>query len=94
MRKEQSTPLPVTLERRGRLLVAIPRVEVPSLSTEEVERTRQALITERIEEILGNELDGSVVVGTQGLEPRFCGPEPHVLPLNDVPTDCVRAPEC
>ena len=54
MRKEQSTPLPVTLERRGRLLVAIPRVEVPSLSTEEVERTRQALITERIEEILGN----------------------------------------
>lgn len=28
----------------------------------------------------------SGVVGTQGFEPRFYGPEPHVLPLDDVPT--------
>lgn len=25
------------------------------------------------------------LAGTQGFEPRFCGSEPHVLPLDDVP---------
>ena len=29
---------------------------------------------------------GGEVVGTQGFEPRFYGPEPYVLPLDDVPT--------
>ena len=30
------------------------------------------------------------LAGVQGFEPRFYGPEPHVLPLDDTPTD-VRA---
>ena len=54
MRKEQLTHLPVTLERRGRLLVAVPRVYVRPLSSEEVEKTRQVLVTERIREILAD----------------------------------------
>ena len=36
-------PLAVTLRRRGRLLVATPRVRVPKLTTSEVERTRRSL---------------------------------------------------
>jgi hypothetical protein len=30
-------------------------------------------------------LHGSILAGRQGLEPRFTGPEPVVLPLNDLP---------
>jgi AbrB family looped-hinge helix DNA binding protein len=40
-------PLAVTLERRGRLLVARPRTNVRSLRSATVERTRQALTTRR-----------------------------------------------
>ena len=40
--------LPVKLERRGRLLVAIPRRRVSSLTRETVERTRRALQRERL----------------------------------------------
>ena len=55
MRKKQPTHLPVTLERRGRLLVAVPRVDVRPLSSDEVEKTRQILLTGRIREILGDQ---------------------------------------
>jgi len=34
-------PLEVKLEKRGRLLVAVPRTKVPTLTTEVVERTRR-----------------------------------------------------
>lgn len=34
-------PLAVTLERRKRLLVAVPRTSVPTLKTETVERTKR-----------------------------------------------------
>lgn len=39
--------LPVRLERKGRLVVAVPQHEVPPLTTETVERTRRALRRER-----------------------------------------------
>lgn len=40
-------PLPVKLERKGRLLVAVPAKDTPCLSTETVERTRKRLRRER-----------------------------------------------
>jgi AbrB family looped-hinge helix DNA binding protein len=40
-------PLPVKLERKGRLLVAVPTRDTSPLSTETVERTRKALRKER-----------------------------------------------
>lgn len=40
-------PLPVKLERKGRLLVAVPVKTISPLSTETVERTRKALRNER-----------------------------------------------
>jgi AbrB family looped-hinge helix DNA binding protein len=39
--------LPVRLERRGRLLVAVPELPVEPLTDEVVEATRQALLDER-----------------------------------------------
>ena len=36
-------PLPVTLEKRGRFLVAVPSVKVPPLTDEVVERTKQKI---------------------------------------------------
>jgi AbrB family looped-hinge helix DNA binding protein len=40
-------PLAVKLERKGRLLVAVPTKDAPRLSTETVERTRKTLRKER-----------------------------------------------
>ena len=40
-------PIPVALEKRGRLLVARPRVKVPPLGTAAVERTRRDIGTGR-----------------------------------------------
>ena len=40
-------PLSVKLERKGRLLVAVPAKDVPRLSTDTVERTRKRLRRER-----------------------------------------------
>jgi AbrB family looped-hinge helix DNA binding protein len=40
-------PLAVTLKRKGRLLVAVPRQPVPVLRTQTVEETRRALRRER-----------------------------------------------
>ena len=40
-------PLPVKLERKGRLLVAVPAKDTSRLSTETVERTRKSLRKER-----------------------------------------------
>ena len=40
-------PLPVKLERKGRLLVAVPTQDIPRLSTDTVERTRKRLRRER-----------------------------------------------
>ena len=40
-------PLSVTLEKRGRLLVAVPRTKMPALTTEVVERTRRNVRRER-----------------------------------------------
>ncbi|MGH7926385.1 MAG: AbrB/MazE/SpoVT family DNA-binding domain-containing protein, partial [Candidatus Binatia bacterium] len=40
-------PLPVKLERKGRLLVAVPTKDTPRLSTDTVERTRKRLRKER-----------------------------------------------
>ena len=40
-------PLPVTLERKGRLLVARPGTKVPALRTTIVERTRRELTSRR-----------------------------------------------
>jgi AbrB family looped-hinge helix DNA binding protein len=40
-------PLPLKLERKGRLLVAVPSEGTPSLSAHTVERTRKALRKER-----------------------------------------------
>jgi len=40
-------PLPVKLERKGRLLVAVPAKDTPRLSTETVERARKRLRRER-----------------------------------------------
>jgi len=43
----EPVPLPVTLVRKGRLLVAVPQRDVSPLTTETVERTRRALRRER-----------------------------------------------
>ncbi len=40
-------PIPVALERRGRLLVATPRVKVRPLASATVERTRREISTRR-----------------------------------------------
>jgi AbrB family looped-hinge helix DNA binding protein len=40
-------PLPVKLERKGRLLVAVPATDTPRLSADTVERTRKTLRKER-----------------------------------------------
>lgn len=40
-------PLTVKLERKGRLLVAVPAKDTPRLSTDTVERTRKTLRKER-----------------------------------------------
>ncbi len=40
-------PLPVKLERKGRLLVAVPAKDTPRLSADTVERTRKILRKER-----------------------------------------------
>lgn len=40
-------PLPVTLRRKGRLLVAVPKRPVPVLRAETVEQTRRSLRRER-----------------------------------------------
>lgn len=40
-------PLAVKLEKRGRLLVAVPRAKVPALTTDMVERTRRKIRRER-----------------------------------------------
>ena len=40
-------PLPVKLERKGRLLVAVPTDDTPLLTTDAVERTRKRLRRER-----------------------------------------------
>jgi AbrB family looped-hinge helix DNA binding protein len=40
-------PLPVKIERKGRLLVAVPTGGTPRLSADTVERTRKALRKER-----------------------------------------------
>ncbi len=41
------SPLPVKLERKGRLLVAVPAKDTPRLSTETVELARKRLRRER-----------------------------------------------
>lgn len=43
----EPAPLPLKLVRKGRLLVAVPDKDVPGLSTDTVERTRQTLRRER-----------------------------------------------
>lgn len=43
----EPAPLEVKLEQRGRWLVAVPQEPVPSLTTEAVENTRQAIHRER-----------------------------------------------
>jgi hypothetical protein len=43
----EPAPIPVRLERRGRLLVAVPEDEAPVLTAEMVEATREALRAER-----------------------------------------------
>ncbi len=43
----EPAPLPVTLERKGRLLVAVPKQEVRRLDAETVERTRRRLRLDR-----------------------------------------------
>ena len=43
----EPAPAPVRLQRRGRLLVAVPRKKVPELTTETVEETRSKLLEER-----------------------------------------------
>jgi AbrB family looped-hinge helix DNA binding protein len=40
-------PLPVQLVRKGRLMVAVPQRDVPTLDAETVERTRRTLRRER-----------------------------------------------
>jgi AbrB family looped-hinge helix DNA binding protein len=40
-------PLAVKLQKRGRLLVAVPRTKVPALTTDVVERTRRKIRRER-----------------------------------------------
>ena len=43
----EPAPARVRLEKRGRLLVAVPRKKMPKLSPETVERTRERLLDER-----------------------------------------------
>lgn len=43
----EPAPVPVKLVRRGRWLVPVPKVRVPSLREETVRRTRDALRSER-----------------------------------------------
>ena len=45
--KATIAPLSVKLERRGRLLVAVPRKSVAPLKTETVEQTRKTVRQER-----------------------------------------------
>jgi AbrB family looped-hinge helix DNA binding protein len=46
----EPAPTPVTLQRRGRLLVAVPRQRLPELTPEIVEQTRAALLEDRSSE--------------------------------------------
>ena len=39
----EPAPMPLKLVRKGRLLVAVPRTNAPTLSAEAVERTRRAV---------------------------------------------------
>lgn len=43
----EPAPAPVRLERRGRLLVAVPRKKLPKLKAETVEQTRARLLDDR-----------------------------------------------
>jgi AbrB family looped-hinge helix DNA binding protein len=43
----EPAPLAVTLERRGRFLVAVPKEPVPALTLEQVEATRRMIRRER-----------------------------------------------
>ncbi|MBI2754085.1 MAG: AbrB/MazE/SpoVT family DNA-binding domain-containing protein [Betaproteobacteria bacterium] len=43
----EPAPVPVRLQRRGRLLVAVPQKELPKLTPETVEQTRAKLLEDR-----------------------------------------------
>jgi len=43
----EPAPAPVRLQRRGRLLVAVPEKRLPQLTSETVEQTRAKLLDER-----------------------------------------------
>lgn len=43
----EPAPAPVRLQRRGRLLVAVPKKELPKLTHETVEQTRARLLEDR-----------------------------------------------
>ena len=43
----EPAPAPVRLQRRGRLLVAVPKEKLPPLAAETVEQTRTRLLDER-----------------------------------------------
>lgn len=43
----EPAPAPVRLQRRGRLLVAVPQKELPKLTPETVEQTRARLLEDR-----------------------------------------------
>jgi AbrB family looped-hinge helix DNA binding protein len=43
----EPAPASVRLQRRGRLLVAVPQGKLPKLSSESVERTRDGLLDDR-----------------------------------------------
>jgi AbrB family looped-hinge helix DNA binding protein len=43
----EPAPVPVRLQRKGRLLVAVPTKKLPKLTPETVERTRAKLLDER-----------------------------------------------
>ena len=43
----EPVPAPVRIERRGRLLVAVPRKKLPKLTQETVEQTRARLLDDR-----------------------------------------------
>lgn len=45
----EPAPAPVRLQRRGRLLVAVPRKKTPRLTPETVEQTRSKLLEDRAE---------------------------------------------
>jgi len=42
----EPAPVPVTLVRKGRFVVAVPQLEGPPLTTEEVKETRDAIVRE------------------------------------------------